>query len=118
MYIPTHIHTPLPSPQAQDLGHRIASVVRGYLTDNPGVGSTDVTQAFMVARQLLRADLGGVGQRAAILVVTGIIGLLFFILAATLYLGGGFDARFPAIILVIAVMVIAALVALATRRRV
>lgn len=110
MYIPTTTHIPQPSAQAQDLGQRIASVVRGYLAENPGVKSTDVSQAFMVARQLIRSDLGGIGNRAAILVIVGIISVLFFGLGVALYLGGGFDMRFPMIAIVVALIAIAAVV--------
>jgi hypothetical protein len=116
MYIPTSTHVPQPSPQAQDLGQRIASVVRAYLNENPGVRSTDVAQAFMVARQLLRSDLGGVGSHAAVLVIVGLITVLFFGIAASLYLGGGFDLRFPMIAIVAGLMVVAAVVVLIAKR--
>lgn len=116
MYIPTSTHVPQPSPQAQDLGQRIATVVRGYLTENPGVRSTDVTEAFMVARQLLRSDLGGIGHRAAVLIIIGVVSVLFFGLAASLYLGGGFDMRSPMIAIVVALIIIAAVVTVVARK--
>lgn len=109
MVIPTSTHIPQPSAQAQDLGQRIASVVRGYLTENPGVRSTDVSQAFMVARQLIRSDLGGIGHRAAMLVIVGIVTVLFFGIAVSLYLRGGFDMRFPMIAIAIAIAIIGAI---------
>lgn len=111
MYIPTVTHTPQPSAQALDLGQRISATVRAYLSENPGVTSTDVSQAFMVARQMLRSDLGGIGNRAVALVVAGLIGVLCFGVAAALYLGGGFDARFPMIVFVVALISIIAVVA-------
>lgn len=111
MYIPTSTHVPQPSPQAQDLGQRIATVIRSYLTENPGVRSTDVSQAFMVARQLIRSDVGGIGHRAALLVIVGLITVLFFGVAAALYLGGGFDMRTPMLAIVVALIIIAAVVA-------
>jgi hypothetical protein len=111
MYIPSSTHTAQPSAQALDLGQRITTTVRAYLSDNPGVRPTDVAQAFMVARQMLRSDLGGIGNRAIALVVAGLIGVLCFGVAAALYLGGGFDARFPMIVFVIALLSIIAVVA-------
>ena len=111
MYIPTATHIPQPSAQALDLGQRISMTVRAYLSENPGVTSTDVAQAFTVARQMLRSDLGGIGNRAIALVVAGLIGVLCFGVAAALYLGGGFDARFPMIVFVIALISIIAVVA-------
>jgi hypothetical protein len=114
MYVP--IQSNPPSPQAQDLGQRIASTVSTYLAENPGVGSDDVGQAFSVARQHLRSELGGVSQKAAMMVVAGIIGLLFFVLAATLYLGGGPSPRFPMIAIAVAVFAIAAAVLVISRK--
>ena len=111
MYIPTTTHTAQPSAQALDLGKRITTTVRAYLTDNPGVTSTDVAQAFMIARQMLRSDLGGIGNRAVALIVVGLIGVLCFGVAAALYLGGGFDARFPMIVFAVALISIIAVVA-------
>jgi len=111
MHIPTVIHIPPPSAQGFDLGQRISATVRAYLSDNPGVTSTDVSQAFSVARQMLRSDLGGFGKRAISLVVIGLISVLCFFVAVALYLGGGFDARSPMIVFVIALLSIIAVVA-------
>lgn len=93
MYVP--ISSSPPSAQAQDLGQRIASTVRGYLAENPGIGSTDVSQAFMVAQQQLRRELGGPSQQKLILLIAVMLGILALGLAVALNLGGIDTSRVP-----------------------
>ena len=107
MYIPTATHVPQPSPQAQDLGQRIATTVRSYLAENPGVGATNVTQAFMVAKQLLRPEMGGISQQKKFLLVTAILGVLALGLAVTLNAGGIDSSRIPFVAIAAAIVGIA-----------
>jgi hypothetical protein len=110
MYIPTSTHVPQPSAQAQDLGQRIATTVRTYLAENPGVGSTDVAQAFMVAREQLRAEAGGVSRQAMILVVAALLGVLALGVLFALNVPGGLNPRIPTIVVGLVVVAIAVLV--------
>jgi len=108
MFVP--IQTPQPSAQALDLGQRIAATVRAYLTDNPGVGSPDVTQAFTVARDLLRSELGGAASQMVILLTVALIGLGVLGVILFLYLNGGGSPRIPMVTMAVAVVGIAAVV--------
>ena len=105
MYVP--VHSPPPSAQAQDLGQRIASTVRSYLADNPGIGSTDVAQAFTVARQLLRPDVGGLSQQKAIMLVAVLLGVLVLGLTVSFNFGGFDSSRIPVVAIAVAVLGIA-----------
>ena len=116
MHPTPYIHVPHTSPQAQDLGQRIAATVRTYLAENPGIGAAEVSQAFMVARQLLRRELGGVSARAVAVVVAAMLGVLVFGLAATLYLNGGPSFRIPIVTIGIFIVAIAAMVLVIARR--
>ena len=105
MYVP--IQSSPPSAQAMDLGQRIASTVRSYLAENPSIGSTDVSQAFMVAKQLLRPEIGGLSRQKAILLVTAILGVLALGLAVALNSGGIDSSRIPVVAIAAAIMGIA-----------
>ena len=105
MYVP--VQSPPPSAQAMDLGQRIVSTVRAYLADNPGIGSTDVAQAFTVARQLLRSEMGGLSQQKAILLIAVILGVLVLGLTVALNSGGIDSMRIPVVAIAAAVLGIA-----------
>ncbi len=117
MYIPTPTQTPPPSPQALDLGERIASTVRAYLAENPGIGGTDVTQAFVVARQLLKKELGGIPQQTVAILISVILGVLFLGLFVAGNFAGGWDPRFPMIAVAVVIVAVGVVfVALAKNR--
>jgi hypothetical protein len=82
MYVPTGPQQA--SPQATELGHRIADVVQEYLTANPGVGGSEVMQAFGVARSLLPASISGAAVRAKFLIALS-VGLVLLGLLAALF---------------------------------
>ena len=105
MYVP--IQSSPPSAQAMDLGQRIASTVRSYLAENPSIGSTDVSQAFTVARQLLKPEMGGLSQQKMILLVVVILGVLALGLAVLLNSGGIDSSRIPMVAIAAAIMGIA-----------
>ena len=105
MYVP--VQSPPPSAQAMDLGQRIASTVRTYLAENPGIGSTDVSQAFMVAKQHLQPELGGLSQQKMILLVVVILGVLALGLAVVLNSGEIDSSRIPMVAIAAAIMGIA-----------
>jgi len=105
MYVP--IHTPPASPQAQDLGQRIASTVRTYLAENPGIGSTDVSQALRVAKQLLQPEFGGFSQQKTIMLIVVMLGIMALGLAVALNFGGIDSARIPLVAIAAAVAGIA-----------
>ena len=109
MYVP--IQSQQASPQAHDLGQRIASTVRSYLAENPGLGSTDVSQAFTVARQLLSSELGGSSQQKMILLVVVLLGALALGLAVALNSGGIDSSRIPMVAIGAAIMGIAFVIA-------
>jgi hypothetical protein len=114
MYVP--VQNPPPSPQAQDLGQRIASTVRVYLAENPGIGKIEVIQAFQVARQLLRSELGGLSSHAAV-VIGVLVGLMVLGVVFSLYLGGGAaDPRVPLIAMAAVVLAIGGMVAVIAGR--
>jgi len=64
MYIPSSSLPP--SPQAQELGQKIAQIVREYSESNPGLSVRDVSQAFTVAKEVLGAGPGGIGKNVYI----------------------------------------------------
>ena len=101
MYVPAP-----PSPQAQDLGQRIASTVRTYLAENPGIGFTEVSQAFTVARQLLKPDLGGMSQQTAVVLISVILGMIALGLFVALNLAGGWSPEIPMVVVAIAIAAI------------
>lgn len=105
MYVP--IQSQQASPQAHDLGQRIASTVRSYLAENPGIGSTDVAQAFVIARQLLRSEMGGLSQQKTILLIAVMLGILALGLAVALNLGGIDSTRVPMVAIGAAIVGIA-----------
>ena len=115
MYVPIGSQTP--SAQAMDLGQRIADTVRSYLANNPGIGAGDVTQAFGVARQLLRDELGGVAPQTVAIILAAMMGVLVLGIFVALQLNGGWDTRFPAISIAIVVIAIGGLVAAIARNR-
>lgn len=114
MYVP--VQQPIPSPQAMELGHRIASLVRAHLAENPGIGSADVAQAFTVARELLRSELGSATSRTLILLMAGLVALgvvgAVMLLSAT----GNLDPRLPSIVIAVAVLAIVAAVAVMSKQ--
>lgn len=114
MYVPAQ--SPPPSPQAMDLGQRIAAVVRAYLAENPGVGSTDVVQAFAVARRMLRSELGVAGSRTLILLLSGLAVLGVVTASVLLERTGDLGPRLPSITLGIAILAVAAVVAAIAKR--
>jgi hypothetical protein len=87
MYVPTG--TPQASPQARELGGRIAGVIQDYLSQNPGLGKLDVIQAFEVARSLLPPGLAGGAQRQRLLIAISLGLLVLGVLAALLLARGG-----------------------------
>jgi len=80
MYVP--VSTPQPSPQATELGHKLAGVIQEYLTQNPGVSGTEVMQAFGVARSLLPGNVSGAAAKAGLLIAISVGMLLLGILVA------------------------------------
>jgi hypothetical protein len=118
MYVPSNGHVSMPSAQAQDLGQRIASVVRSYLSDNPGVGATDVLQAFTVARRLLHGELGGVAAQKLAVLLSLAVGALVLGLFVALRLNGGWDPRFPLISVAVIAIAIGGLVIAIARSRI
>jgi hypothetical protein len=113
MFVPVVVPPP-PSAQAQDLGQRIAGLVREYRTQNPGVGRTDIEQAFTVARELVRKELGGLvaGKALAVMLILGLAaltaGLVFYMRAAQM-------PQFVPVLIVI-LLVVVGVVAVLMRR--
>jgi hypothetical protein len=114
MYVPTP--SAPPSPQVQDLGQRIATTVKNYLAENPGISSNDVSQAFTVARQLLRSELGGTSQQATMLLIAGLLGVLALGLVVALNFAGGWEPRIPMIGIAIGVIAIGAIAVAISKR--
>jgi hypothetical protein len=115
MIVPV-VPPPPPSPRAQELGHRLAQVVRDYTVEQPRVSGRDVQQAFMVARQQLRPEMGG--SRATVALVVALMVLLLGLLVAFFVgRGGGAATGSPTIWMIIVGIGLVAVVAIKLSRR-
>ena len=77
VYIPIVPVTPAapPSPEAQDLGLKIAELVRLMRQENPEIGPADIRQGLQLAAQNLRPEIGGSGGAIVALSVAVVVGL-------------------------------------------
>lgn len=113
MFVP--VNPPPPSREAQDLGARLAHVVREYRQTHPGVNSGDVHQAFRVAQSTLQSEEGAPYRRAALL--AAVVLVLGLVPALFLAFGGSLDLVFGSvpIIAIIAVGIGVVAVAVAVK---
>ncbi|UCC72945.1 MAG: hypothetical protein JSV86_21795 [Gemmatimonadota bacterium] len=78
-YVPTPTYGPRPSPQSQELAHKIEGVIREYRQTHPGMSPADVEQAVKLAQS--RAGVGSSAVRAGVLILVA-LGLLLALGAA------------------------------------
>ncbi len=64
-----------PSPEAQDLGLKIAELVRLMRQENPKIGPAAIRQGLQLAAQNLRPEIGGSGGAIVALAVAGVVGV-------------------------------------------
>jgi hypothetical protein len=117
MWVPVVVTPPPPSPEAQELGQRIANLVREHQAGRGRMSGRDVLQSFQVARTLLRSEIGGSPAAPGVLVAL-LLGLLALGAGALFFFSKGGGAPIPAIgLLILVIGVGAALVALVASRR-
>ena len=75
MPIVTVIPQAPPSPEAQDLGLKIAELVRLMRQENPKIGPAAIRQGLQLAAQNLRPEIGGSGGAIVALAVAGVVGV-------------------------------------------
>ncbi len=77
VYIPNVPIVPAapPSPEAQDLGLKIAELVRLMRQENPNIGAADIRQGLQLAAQNLRPEIGGTRVAIVLLAVAGVVGV-------------------------------------------
>ncbi len=64
-----------PSPEAQDLGLKIAELVRLMRQENPKIGPAAIRQGLQLAAQNLLPEIGGSGGSIVALAVAGVVGV-------------------------------------------
>ncbi len=64
-----------PSPEAQDLGLKIAELVRLMRQENSNIGAADIRQGLQLAAQNLRPEIGGPRVAIVLLAVAGVVGV-------------------------------------------
>jgi hypothetical protein len=79
VYVPTPVHVATPSPHAQELAHKIESVIREYQQTHPRLRDSEVYQAIKLAET--RTGSGGLRSRA---VIAALLGLTVAMLLGTL----------------------------------
>ena len=73
--IPQRLH---PSPEAQDLGSRLADLIRLARQGNPDLGMRDIDQSLEVALRTIHAEMGS-GVRVRVLaILLLLVGLMIF----------------------------------------
>jgi len=105
MFVPIIIPQ-TPSRKAQDLGHKVAELVRIYREEDPGLNLTDVKQAFGVAENEVRSDFGGIGANLRLVMVL-CIGLLMAGLLAFLFFARSNDLNPQSLPVVLIALVVA-----------
>ena len=95
-----------PSPEAQDLGKKIAELVRLMRQENPKIGPQDVRQGLSLAKQDLRPEIGGCGAKRA-LVVALLVGTMVLGAFVAKTQGQGLDMPWMIIAIGALVMVLA-----------
>ena len=115
MFVPVVVVPPPPSPRAQELGNRMAELVRIYREEYPDLTSQEVRQAMDVAHGQVRKELGGTNPAILAALITGILAMLglfaFLLIQRQQTPGGGLPIPY----LVISIAVVAALIVIAAR---
>ena len=65
-----------PSPEAEDLGKKIAELVRLMRQENPRIGAQDVRVGLSLAEQNLRPEIGGSPATKWLLIVALLVGMV------------------------------------------
>jgi hypothetical protein len=106
------VPSPPPSPQAEELGQRLAEVIEQYRQQHPDLGRAEVLQATRLA--LARSGGEPAAARSALVVAIG-VSALFGVFAALAANGGRCPASAPVLMIGVAVAVV--LVLLVIKRR-
>jgi hypothetical protein len=80
-YVPTTTYGSRPSPQSQELAHKIEGVIREYRQTHPGMSPAEVGTAIKLAQS--RTGAADTAVRAGLLIMVG-LGLLLALGAAFL----------------------------------
>lgn len=117
MFVPVVVTPPPPSPEAQELGRRIAELVREHAAARGGLKGQDVAQSFRVARSMLRAETGGSGLNPGLMVAL-LLGVLLAGAAALFFFTGGGGTPVPVVAILVTILAVGAgLAALLSSRR-
>jgi hypothetical protein len=93
-----------PSPEAQDLGQKIAELVRLMRQENPNIGPQDVRQGLSLAEQNLRPEIGCRSRTKILLVVALLVGIMVIGMFVAKRQGQGLDI--PWMIIAIGALVV------------
>ncbi len=113
MFVPVIVPTQDASPHAQELGRRIAALIRDYRLQHQDASATDVHFALRIAAE----EAGGVERRRRMILLGGVLaailgaGLVFFARA------GRGEAAFP-LVFVAALILVVLLVVVALKSRI
>lgn len=89
MTVPVMHAASLPSPRAQELGERLAEVVRDYQQRTPDLSATEIQQAMQVAWVRSLPSAPGSGLRV---VLAGLVGALALLVSQIVVSRGNLDA--------------------------
>jgi hypothetical protein len=104
MFVPT---TPTqPSPRAQDLGEKLVHLVREYLTGNPETSHGEVSTAFRLALERVRAERRE-GPAHLPIIVAGIVTLVIAGVGLAFFLAAGGSGASPQAFVAVMVAVVA-----------
>ncbi len=110
-FVPVVTPPQLPSPEAQELGRRLAETIEGYRREHPNLRNIDIRQAMRLAL----AGRGAAMSPAAALIIglAAAVGVIAVLLSRPAPQGG---AVFPVVLVVVLALVIA-IVAIRFRNR-
>jgi hypothetical protein len=91
MFVPVIIPTQDASPHAQELGRRIAALIRDYRLQHQDASSTDVHFALRIAAR----EAGGLGRRRALVLVVSVVALVLGASVALFAHSGRGEPAFP-----------------------
>jgi hypothetical protein len=113
-----YVPPPKPSPQAEELGQKMAELIRIYRESYSDLNMTEVKQAMGIAENDVRPDLGGRNPQMAM--VMGLLlgfallaGLLFFYMSQRG--GGGFPGGNWSIIMIVGALALGLAVVFAVK---
>jgi len=113
MFVPVIIPTQDASPHAQELGRRIAALIREYRLQHQDASSTDVQFALRIAEQ----ETGGLTRRRRLVVGAGVVAALLGVSWIFFARASGGEAAFPMV--VVAGLILVVLIAvIALKRRI